>query len=92
MKSNVLDRAGQPKTAPAHVSLIPDLLDRYGPLMTLQQIAELLGRSPAGVRVGLYSDSDTSALLCPARIKIGRRLYFRTTVVGDGLDALGALP
>lgn len=72
------------------VSLASGLLDRYGPLMTLRQIAELLGRSPAGVRVGLYSDNETSALLVPAKIKIGRRLYFRTAVVGAALDAFGA--
>lgn len=71
-------------------SLTPDLLDRYGPLMTLKQIAELLGRSPGGVRVGLYSDNETSALLAPAKLKIGRRLYFRTAMVGAAIDAHGA--
>ncbi|RMH94408.1 DNA-binding protein [Lysobacter pythonis] len=58
--------------------------------MTLQQIAELLDRSPAGIRGGLYADNETSALLAPAKIKIGRRLYFRTAVVGEALDSLGA--
>lgn len=65
------------------------LLRQYGPLMGLSDVAELLGRSPAGVRVGLYSDNDTSALLTPAKIKVGRRIYFRTVVVGDALDSLG---
>lgn len=65
------------------------LLRQYGPLMGLGDVAELLGRSPAGVRVGLYSDNDTSALLTPAKIKVGRRIYFRTVVVGDALDSLG---
>lgn len=70
-------------------SLTQHLLDRYGPLMTLNQIAELLGRSPAGVRVGLYSDNDTSALLAPAKRKIGRRLYFETAIVGAAIKAHG---
>ena len=76
----------------ADQSLTPALLQRYGPLMTLQQIAELLDRSPAGIRVGLYADNETSALLTPAKIKIGRRLYFRTATIGSAIDALGALP
>lgn len=88
MKDNVYGRTGQAVTSNVNFSLVPDLLDRYGPLMTLRQLAELLGRSPAGIRVGLYSESETSALLVPARIKIGRRLSFRTAVVGDALDAL----
>lgn len=66
------------------------LLEKHGPLMGLADVAQLLGRSPAGVRVGMYSDSETSAFLGPAKIKIGRRLYFRTAMVGAALDAFGA--
>lgn len=68
------------------------LLDKHGPLMGLADVAGLLGRSPAGVRVGLYSDNETSALLSPAKIKVGRRIYFRTAVVGEALDSMGLVP
>lgn len=67
------------------------LLSKYGPLMGLRQVAELLGRSPAGVRVGLYSEGETSMLLRPAKIKVGRRIYFRTALVGKALDSVSAI-
>lgn len=79
-------------TSPEIPSISMSLLDRYGPLMTLQQLADLLGRSVAGVRFGLNTVSETSTLLAPAKLKIGRRIYFKTAVIGDVIDSLGATP
>ena len=89
MTSLASGRQDQDLTPTVSRSLIPYLLDRYGPLMTLSQLAELLGRSPAGIRVGLYTDGETSELVGPAKIKIGRRIYFRTAVIGGAIDLLG---
>jgi hypothetical protein len=62
------------------------LLSRFGPLMSLANIAELLNRSADGVRVSLYSDTDLSRKLKPTMLRIGRRVYFRTHQVKDVLE------
>lgn len=66
------------------------LLQRYGPLMSLMDIATLLDRSPEGVRVALYSDTDVSRKLKPTMLRVGRRVYFRTLQVNDALALEGA--
>jgi hypothetical protein len=66
------------------------LLSKYGPLLTLCQLAELLDRSPQGLRVSLNSDTALSRFLKPRRLKIGRRVYFRSNHIAELLD--GQLP
>lgn len=61
------------------------LLDKFGPLMSLNDIAVLLDRSAEGVRMSLYSDTDISKKLKPTMLKVGRRIYFRTLQVKDAL-------
>jgi len=53
------------------------LPERFGPLMSLTQLAELLGRSTGGLRYSLSypSDASTSALKACGR-KVGRRVYY----------------
>nr|WP_022964788.1 hypothetical protein [Halopseudomonas pelagia] len=65
------------------------MLQQYGPLMSLGDIASLLGRSPEGVRVALYSDTDVSRKLKPTMLRVGRRVYFRTLQVKDALTLEG---
>lgn len=62
------------------------LLDRFGPLMSLGDIAQLLQRSPDGVRVALYSDTEVSRKLKPTMLRVGRRVYFRTLQVNSALS------
>ncbi|WP_256583560.1 DNA-binding protein [Burkholderia singularis] len=59
------------------------LIQRYSgsPLLTLSQVAEVLDRSPEGLRVTLTRDCELSRRLRPARIKIGRRVLFRTALI-----------
>ncbi|RMM67935.1 hypothetical protein ALQ74_200134 [Pseudomonas savastanoi pv. glycinea] len=66
------------------------LLDRFGPLMSMAQVADLLDRSPDGFRVAMYTDSDLSRKLKPTVVRVGRRVFFRTIQVNDalGLDAI----
>ena len=68
------------------------LLGRFGPLMSIADVAEVLGRSADGVRVALYSDGDVSRRLRPTMIRVGRRVYFRTLQFNDalGLDSAEA--
>lgn len=67
------------------------LLERFGPLMHISDIAELLGRTVNGIRWTLYSDTETSRLLKPTMVRIGRKVYFRTLQVSTALqlDASG---
>lgn len=59
------------------------LLDRYGPLLSISQLATVLDRSPEGLRISLRSPCEWSTKINAARLKIGRRVYFRTSEVAD---------
>ncbi|MDA1075481.1 MAG: hypothetical protein O3A63_12075 [Proteobacteria bacterium] len=63
--------------SPAQVDLASQLTELFGPLLTQTQLAELLGRSPGGLRYSLCcpSDARTRALKASGR-KIGRRVYY----------------
>jgi len=67
------------------------LLKQYGPLMSMTDIAALLDRSPEGIRVALYSDTDVSRKLKPTMLRIGRRVYFRTLQVKEALSLDGGV-
>lgn len=58
-----------------------NLLNRYGPLLSIHQLATVLDRSPEGLRIGLRTSSEWSAKINATRLKIGRRVYFRTSQV-----------
>lgn len=62
------------------------LLQRFGPLMSLHNLAAILGRPSESIRVGLYSDSDLSGKLRPTVVRIGRRIYFRTMQLSTALE------
>lgn len=63
------------------------LIARFGELMTYPQLAELLKRSTTGLRYSLCKqDSEFSKELLVARVKLGRRVYFRTDQVADIVD------
>ena len=66
---------GNPRSV--ETGLEQQLTDRYGPLLTIRQLAELLDRSVSGLRYSLRRPSDerTRALnACACRI--GRRTYY----------------
>lgn len=65
------------------------LLGRFGPLMSIADVAGILGRSADGFRVALYSDGDVSRRLRPTMVRIGRRVYFRTLQLADALGLDG---
>ena len=58
------------------------LRECYGLLLTLNELAELLGRTPAGLRWSLAhpADAPTAALRDCAR-RIGRRRYYPVSAV-----------
>jgi hypothetical protein len=63
-----------------------NLVGRFGPLMPLAGLASLLDRSPEAVRMYLRSDSELAQRINTAKLKVGRRLYFRTMEVARVLN------
>lgn len=66
---------GKPIPVESHLSA--QLTERFGPLLTHNQLAELLGRTPGGLRysLGHPTDEGTRALRDCGR-RIGRRVYY----------------
>jgi hypothetical protein len=62
------------------------LLEKFGPLLSLANLAGLLGRSIGGLRLSLTQNSEMAAKFKKARKKIGRRVYFRSSVIAQVLD------
>lgn len=64
------------------------LLDRFGgsPLLSTQQVAQILHRSPEGLRITMSSSSPLAARLRSCKLKIGRRVYFRVTSIAQLID------
>lgn len=61
------------------------LIDRFGPLMPLSGLAVLLDRSPEAARMFLRSDSELASRINTTKLKVGRRLYFRTADIAKVL-------
>jgi hypothetical protein len=59
------------------------LIDRFGPLIPLAGLASLLDRTPEAARMFLRSNSDLAQQLNTTKVKVGRRLFFRTTDVAQ---------
>lgn len=62
------------------------LTEKYGPLMSVAQLAQCLDRSPEGLRISLRTDSDWSRPINAAKRKIGRRVYFKTAAIAVVLN------
>ncbi len=62
------------------------LLQRYGPLLSMAQLATVLDRSPDGLRISLRATNKWTQRINKARLKIGRRIYFRTSQIADVLS------
>jgi len=62
------------------------LLERYGPLLSLTDLSELLKRSSDGLRISLQSQSEFAVKWNAAKRKVGRRVYFRATDVAGLID------
>lgn len=56
-------------------------------LLTLDQLATLLHRAPSGLRSSLQSNTPFGAQLRAARVKLGRRVYFRLDKIAAMIEA-----
>lgn len=61
------------------------LLDTYGPLLTVQQLADVLKRSTNGLRWSLRHQESMEEIRS-ARVRIGRRIYFRSGEIAEILE------
>lgn len=57
------------------------LMNQYGPLLSVVQLATILHRSSEGLRISLRTESDWSKRINSAKLKLGRRVYFRTAEI-----------
>lgn len=62
------------------------LTKEYGPLLSVAQLAKVLSRSAEGLRISLRTESDWSKPINAAKLKLGRRVYFRTAEVANVLS------
>lgn len=62
------------------------LVEKYGPLLTLVQVAELLHRRADGIRMTIRGNSEFANKMQTARRKIGRRVYFMAVDVAKLID------
>lgn len=58
-----------------------DFRTSSSPLLTLEALAALLARTPAGLRATIHSNTDFGQSLRDARVKLGRRVYFRRDLI-----------
>lgn len=63
------------------------LKERYGAVMTLEQLATTLSRKPEGLRMALLkSKSEWALYLNTQKVYVGRRMYFPTEAVAHLFD------
>ncbi|MBX9431290.1 DNA-binding protein [Ralstonia pseudosolanacearum] len=62
------------------------LLREYGPLLSVVQLAKVLDRSTEGLRICLRSESEWSKAINTTKLKLGRRVYFRTAEIAKILS------
>ena len=63
------------------------MVQQYGPLLNITQLAAILDRSPDGLRITLRSSGEWVDRINSTRLQLGRRLYFRTSEVAAVLAA-----
>ena len=63
------------------------LVQEFGVLMTIEELANLLRRSIGGLRWTIHGNSAAGKTLRMAKVKIGRRVHFRTADVATMIDA-----
>lgn len=66
------------------------LIHQYGPLLTTEQLANVLQRSPEGLRLTLRGNSEWVQRINATRLRLGRRVYFRTLDVAQVLGGESA--
>ncbi len=63
------------------MSIEETLVVQYGPLLIITQLAKVLNRSPEGLRISLRSGNDWVSQINSWRLRLSRRVYFRTSQI-----------
>jgi hypothetical protein len=63
------------------MDLAENLVKNSGPLLTICQLARILDRSPEGLRVSLRKTTPWVQRINATRLRLGRRVYFRTAEI-----------
>ena len=66
------------------------LKEKYGAVLTLEQLAETLSRKPEGVRMALSRKEHWTKDINASKVYIGRRVYFPVESVARLLDGTSA--
>ena len=61
------------------------MMQQYGPLLSITQLAAILDRTPEGLRITLRSSGEWVNKINSARLQLGRRVYFRTSDIAQVL-------
>ena len=87
--SVILERTGPTHMVSERTAMTIEevLVKEYGPLLSLAELAMILDRSPDGLRISLKSSSEWVRRINAARLRLGRRVYFRTSEIANVLDA-----
>ena len=62
------------------------LIKQYGILISMKDCADLLGRSCEGLRVTLCRDNALSKKINSAKVKVGRRVMFKSSAIAQIID------
>lgn len=68
------------------------LVDATKPLLTLEELAHLLDRTPKGLSDTLHGNTPLGVALRAIRVKLGRRVYFRRDRLQELIDQATGLP
>lgn len=56
------------------------------PLLSLKQVAQILDRSPQGLRITFSGDNEIARRLNPAKRRFGRRVLFAVVDLANFID------
>jgi hypothetical protein len=75
----------------AESATLKALLERWGVLLTYESLGQVMNRSPEGLRLSLAQNrSDWARHVNQAKVKIGRRVLFRTEQIAALIDGSGS--
>ena len=74
------------------MSITNQLIERYGMLMTIEELAELIRRTPNSLRVSLSTNTELARHLSHAKVRLGRRVLFQTHLIAKVLEGMEPVP
>jgi hypothetical protein len=63
------------------------MIQQYGSLLNITQLAAILDRTPGGLRITLRSSGEWVNRINSTRFQLGPRVYFRTSEIASFLAA-----